>query len=55
MVERIDLGLGRLYRRTGQPEKAGEHLGTATTMYHETRMTYWLEKAAAEQTKLARG
>jgi len=38
------LGLGRLYRRTGTPEPAQEHLATATAMYGEMGMTYWLEK-----------
>ena len=39
------LGLGKLYRRTGEREQAQEHLTTATTMYHEMEMTYWLEQA----------
>jgi tetratricopeptide (TPR) repeat protein len=42
------LGLGKLYRRTGKPERAREHLATATTMYREMGMTYWLERAEAE-------
>jgi hypothetical protein len=42
------LGLGKLYRRTGNREQAQEHLSTATTMYREMGMTYWLEKAEAE-------
>jgi len=37
-----------LYRRTGQREQAQEHLTTATTMYREMGMTYWLEQAEAE-------
>ena len=41
-------GLGKLYGRTGKPELAQEHLTTATTMYREMGMTYWLEKAEAE-------
>jgi hypothetical protein len=43
-----DLGLGKLYQRTGKREQAQEHLATATTMYREMEMTYWLEKADAE-------
>ena len=39
------LGLGKLYRRTGQPDQAREHLTTATTIYREMGMTYWLEQA----------
>ena len=42
------LGLGRLYRRTGQREQADKHLATATTMYREMGMTYWLEQAQKE-------
>jgi tetratricopeptide (TPR) repeat protein len=51
LVAHCHLGLGKLYRRTGQREQAHEHLATATTMYREMRMTYWLEKAEAEMTK----
>ena len=42
------LGLGKLYRRTDIREPAQEHFTTATTMYREMGMTYWLEKAEAE-------
>ena len=42
------LGLGKLYRRTDKREQAQEHQATATTMYREMGMTYWLEKAEAE-------
>jgi tetratricopeptide (TPR) repeat protein len=38
------LGLGRLYRRTGDPERAQEHLTAARAMYGEMGMTYWLEQ-----------
>jgi hypothetical protein len=48
LVAHCPLGLGKLSRRTGQREQAQEHLTTATTMYREMGMTYWLEKAAAE-------
>jgi tetratricopeptide (TPR) repeat protein len=47
-VAHCHLGLGKLYRRTGQGEQAQEHLTTATTMYREMGMTYWLEKAEAQ-------
>ena len=33
---------------TGKREQAQEHLTTATTMYREMGMTYWLEKVQAE-------
>ena len=42
------LGLGRLYRRTGDGAKAHEHLTTATTMYREMGMGFWLAKAEVE-------
>src|SRR5262245_50738396 len=52
LVAHCDLGLGKLYRRTGKREQAQEHLTTATTMYREMGMTYWLEKAEAELKEL---
>ncbi len=42
------LGLGKLYRRRDKREQAQEHLTTATTMYREMDMRFWLEKAGAE-------
>jgi tetratricopeptide (TPR) repeat protein len=54
LVAHCHLGLGKLYRRTDKREQAQEHLTTATTMYREMGMTYWLEKAEAEATNLGR-
>jgi hypothetical protein len=48
LIAHCHLGLGKLYHRTDKREQAQEHLTTATTMYREMGMTYWLEKAAAE-------
>jgi tetratricopeptide (TPR) repeat protein len=48
LVAHCHLGLGKLYRRTGNRAQAQEHLSTATTMYREMGMTYWLEQAEAE-------
>ena len=48
LVAHCYLGLGTLYRRTGDDAKAAEHLTTAATMYREMGMTFWLEKADAE-------
>jgi class 3 adenylate cyclase/tetratricopeptide (TPR) repeat protein len=48
LVAHCHLGLGKLYRRTGKREQAQEHLTTATTMYREMGMTYWVEKAETE-------
>jgi hypothetical protein len=43
----------QLSRRTGQREQAQEHLITATTMYREMDMRFWLERAEAEMRELA--
>jgi len=48
LVAHCHLGLGKLYHRTDQREQAREHVSTATTMYREMGMTYWLEKVEAE-------
>jgi tetratricopeptide (TPR) repeat protein len=48
LVAHCHLGLGQLYRRTGKREQAQEYLSTATTMYREMDMRFWLEKARAE-------
>jgi class 3 adenylate cyclase/tetratricopeptide (TPR) repeat protein len=47
LVAHCQFGLGTLYRRTEKREQAQEHLTTATAMYREMGMTYWLEKAEA--------
>ena len=43
------LGLGKLYRRAGNGQPAQEHLTTATTMYREMNMRFWLGQAEAER------
>jgi len=48
LIAHCHLRLGKLYRRTGKREQAWEHLTTATTMYREMGMTYWLEQAERE-------
>jgi len=53
LVAHCHLGLGTLYRRTSKREQAQEHLTTATTMYREMDMRFWLEQAAAEMRELA--
>ena len=40
--------LGQLHRRAGARELARIQLSTATAMYQEMGMTYWLEKARTE-------
>ena len=39
------LGLGKLYRRTGKRDQAQEHLTTATAMYREMGMRFWLAQS----------
>ncbi len=53
LVAHCHLGLGKLYRRTGKRQQAQEHLTTATTMYREMDMRFWLEQAEAEMGGLA--
>jgi class 3 adenylate cyclase/tetratricopeptide (TPR) repeat protein len=43
-IAHCHLGLSKLLRRIG-PEQAQEHLTTATTMYREMEMPFWLEQA----------
>jgi tetratricopeptide (TPR) repeat protein len=45
LVAHCHFGLGRLYRRTGDQAKANEHLSTATAMYREMDMGFWLAQA----------
>jgi class 3 adenylate cyclase/tetratricopeptide (TPR) repeat protein len=48
LIAHCHLGLGTLYRRSGKHEQAQEHLTTATTMYREMDMPFWLEQAEVE-------
>ena len=47
LVAHCHLGLGKLYRRSAKCEQAQEHLTTATTMYREMDMPFYLEQAEA--------
>jgi transcriptional regulator with AAA-type ATPase domain/tetratricopeptide (TPR) repeat protein len=51
LVAHCHLGLGKLYQSTGKREKACGHLATATTMYREMDMRFWLEQTEAETRK----
>jgi tetratricopeptide (TPR) repeat protein len=55
LVAHCRLGLGRLYQRTDKREQAHEHLTTATTMYREMDMRFWLEKAEKAMSESAGG
>ncbi len=52
LVAHCHFGLSKLYRRTGKHEQAQEYLTTATTMYREMDMRFWLEQAEAELAQL---
>ena len=49
LVAHCHLGLGKLYRRTGKRDEAHHQLTTATTMYREMDMRFWVEQAEAER------
>ena len=53
LVAHCRFGLGKLHAKTGQREKAKEHLATATTLYREMCTTFWL--AGAESALKALG
>ena len=53
LVAHCHFGLGKLYRQTSKREKAPEHFTTATTMYREMDMQFWLEKVEVEIEELA--
>jgi len=45
LVAHCHLGLGKLYGRTGKRQQTLEHLTTATTLYREMDMRFWLAQA----------
>jgi len=53
LVAHCHLGLGELHRRTGQRAQAQGHFTTATTMYREMDMRFWLEKGDVELKQLS--
>jgi hypothetical protein len=58
LVAHCHAGLAKLHERIGKNQEAREHFITATKMYREMGMRYWLEKAEREmkvlKTKLRR-
>ena len=52
-VAHCHAGLGKLHRCTGRRDQAQEDLTTATAMYREMDMRFWLEQAEAELRDLA--
>jgi tetratricopeptide (TPR) repeat protein len=53
IIARCHLGLGKLFRQTGEPLCAQEALTIAITMLREMDMRFWLEQAGAELKNLA--
>jgi len=53
LVAHCHLGLGKLSGHTGKRKEARAHLTTATRMYREMDMRFWLEQAEAELHNLA--
>ena len=53
LIAHCHLGLGKLYSRTGDRQQAQGYLSTATTMFREMDMQFWLEQAEAELARLA--
>ena len=47
LIAHCHFGLAKLYRDTGTGDQAREPLATATAMYREMGMTYWLQLAEA--------
>jgi tetratricopeptide (TPR) repeat protein len=45
LVAHCHLGLGRLYRRTGDQMQSQEHFTVATTLFRKMEMGFWLEEA----------
>ena len=48
LVACCHFGLGSLYRRTGNGGQAREHIKSATTMFRDMDMQFWLQKADGE-------
>jgi hypothetical protein len=48
-----ELPLAKLCRRTGKRQEGQEHLTTATTMFRDMDMRFWLEQAEVELKGLA--
>ncbi len=52
LVAHCHFGLGKLSWRTDKRAEAEQHFATATRMYREMGMPFWLERAEAEMRKL---
>jgi class 3 adenylate cyclase/tetratricopeptide (TPR) repeat protein len=54
LLARSQLGLGRVYFRAGDRDRAEDHLLTATRLFVEMDMPRWLQEAAGSLTELGR-
>lgn len=52
LIAHCHLGLGTLGRHAGNLQEAERSVATATAMYREMGMLYWLERAEAEMKEL---
>jgi tetratricopeptide (TPR) repeat protein len=52
LIARCHVGLGKLYRRSGDLRLAKEHLNNGVTMMRGMEMGLWLERAEAELKEL---
>ncbi|HEX6440472.1 MAG TPA: adenylate/guanylate cyclase domain-containing protein [Candidatus Binatia bacterium] len=52
LVAHCHVGLGKLYQRTGDLQRAREHLTNGVAMMREMEMGLWLDRARAELEKL---
>jgi tetratricopeptide (TPR) repeat protein len=52
LVAHCHVGLGKLYRRAGNPQQAKVHLTNGVAMMREMEMGLWLERAEAELKEL---
>ena len=48
LVAHCHFGLAKLHAKIGQREEAQAHLATATTLYREMDMRFWLEQVEVE-------
>ena len=53
LVAHCHFGLSKLYGKSNEQEQTRQHLMTATTMYREMGMQFWLEQAEVGMTERA--
>jgi hypothetical protein len=52
LIAHCHVGLGKLYRRSGDLQMATKHLNNGVTMMREMEMGLWLERAETELREL---